>query len=255
MSDLRAARERAGLTLEQVFERTRIPVKWLDALERGDLVAFPPGPFLSGYTKQYRAFLGLPAAAPVSAPASAPAPVGSAAGTPAGPSADRASLRAEPVRPAQRSAAVPPADEPDPVGAVHRHEENTITLTSPRARVRRAGRMAAIGVAVAFLALGALALARRTGLDVSEGVDIPPDQVLLVTSASGVHITVEADGRELFDHALTPGKQMKFAAHDRLAVELDALEGVTLVYNGRTLKPLGAQSRARRLVFVDDHGG
>lgn len=241
MSDLRAARERAGLTLEQVFERTRIPVKWLDALERGDLVAFPPGPFLSGYTKQYRAFLGLPAAAPVAAPAPARSGV-----LPAEPSA-------APAPP--RRATSHPADEPDPVGAVHRHEENTITLTSPRARVRRAGRMAAIGAAVAFVALGGLAVARRTGLDVAEGVDIPPDQVLLVTSASGVHISVEADGRELFDQALTPGKQMKFAAHDRLAVELDALEGVTLVYNGRTLKPLGAQSRARRLVFVDDHGG
>ncbi|GDX81191.1 hypothetical protein LBMAG42_30020 [Deltaproteobacteria bacterium] len=250
MSDLRAARERAGLTLEQVFERTRIPVKWLDALERGDLVAFPPGPFLSGYTKQYRAFLGLPAAAAVVAPVAAPVEPSQTS-----PPAERAApAHAGGSRPLSRKGAEPP-DEPDPVGQVHRHDDNTITLTSPRARVRRAGRMAAIGAAVAFLALGGLAVARRTGLDVTEGVDIPPDQVLLVTSASGVHITVEADGRELFDHALTPGKQMKFAAHDRLAVELDALEGVTLVYNGRTLKPLGAQSRARRLVFVDDHGG
>lgn len=251
MSELRSARERAGLTLEQVFERTRIPVKWLDALERGDLVAFPPGPFLSGYTKQYRAFLGLPAAAAVVAPPAAPAGEPSRGSTPV----ERgAPAQAEAARPPRR-AATAGADEPDPVGQVHRHDESTITLTSPRARVRRAGRMAAIGAAVAFLLLGGLAVARRTGLDISEGVDIPPDQVLLVTSASGVHITVEADGRELFDHALTPGKQMKFAAHDRLAVELDALEGVTLVYNGRTLKPLGAQSRARRLVFVDDHGG
>ncbi len=254
--DLRRIREEQGITLEQVYERTRIPVKWLDALERGDTAAFPPGPFLTGYTRQYRTFLGL---SPVAAP------------SPSGPSRPL-ELPDPPVRPraakpaeasGEASAPVPPPRRPrepdvapDPVGQVRRtHEESTITLTSPRARIARVGRMGAAGLVLAGLLLGGLWFAQRVTPDEADGgLDQPPDQVLLITSASGVHARVEADGRELYNEALPPGRQMKFAAQDRLSVELEALDGVSLVYNGRTLKPLGAQSRARRLVFLDDHG-
>ncbi|MSQ01183.1 MAG: helix-turn-helix domain-containing protein [Myxococcales bacterium] len=236
MSELRAARERAGLTLAQVQERTRISTKWLDALERGDTASFPPGPFLAGYTKQYRSFLALPEAVAVAATAR-PAPVVMSA--PSGP-----------ARPAVGGDA-----EPDPVQDVRRGDEHTITLTNPVARLRRVGRMGALGAAAAALLLGALWFAGR-GVPVEvDGVDIAPDQVLLVTSDSGVRARVVADGREVFGAALPTGRQVRFAAHDRLTIDLDAIEGVSLVYNGRTLKPLGAQSRARRLVFIDDHGG
>ena len=230
MSELRDARERAGLTLEQVYDRTRIQVKYLDALERGDFGAFPAGPFRSGYTAKYRAFLGLGAVAATATPAS---------------------LWRPSVEPKLRVS--PAFDEPEQVGEAHRVEEPT--LTAPKVRIRRAGRMAAASVGVAVFALLALWIAVGPRQEPTEGVDIPPDQVLLVTSASGVHVRVEADGRELYDRDMPPGRQLKFAAHDRLSIELDALDGVTLVYNGHSLKPLGAQSRARRLVFVDHHGG
>lgn len=240
--DLRRAREAAGLSLEEVSARTRIPLKWLQALERGDTAAFPPGPFLAGYTRQYRGFLSLPAqpAAPPAAvvrPALAPTP--------------------SPVAPPRPTAVGrPPEPEHDAVGEVQRPDEHTITLTSPVARLRRAGRMGAVGAVLAVLVVVGLWAVGSTGSSTpEEGVDIPPDQVLLVTSASGVRARVVADGRDVFDGALVPGRQVRFAAHDELSVELDALDGVSLVYNGRTLKPLGAQSRARRLRFVDDHGG
>ncbi len=211
-------------------------MKWLDALERGDTAAFPPGPFLAGYTKQYRSFLALPDAV-VGAATARPAP---------------AVLRpvAHPGRPAAS-----PEVEPDPVHDVRRGDEHTITLTSPVARLRRVGRMGLLGAATATILLGGLWFASRAAPVEVEGVDIPPDQVLLVTSDSGVRARVVADGREVFGAALPTGRQVRFAAHDRLTIELDAIEGVSLVYNGRTLKPLGAQSRARRLVFIDDHGG
>lgn len=228
MSELRNARERAGLTLEQMYERTRIQVKYLDALERGDFAALPAGPYRSGFTAKYRAALGLVAGDASSAP--------------------------QPVRRSPAEGKVrPPMEEPEQVGEAHRVEEPT--LTAPKVRIRRAGRMAALGTGVAVLALVALWFLVGPRQAPTEGVDIPPDQVLLVTSASGVHVRVEADGRELYDRDMPPGRQMKFAAHDRLSVELDALDGVTLVYNGHSFKPLGAQSRSRRLVFVDDHGG
>lgn len=241
--ELRAAREAAGLTLEAVSERTRISVKWLDALERGDVGAFPAGPFLAGYTKQYRAFLGLPSgsAGVVEAGRRTAVPVA-------------APLSASPLPGHPASAVRPPIDAADDVPDVHRPEV-TVTLTSPRARVKRAGRMAVFGVLAAVTLLVGMYELNPGAAPAEEGLDIPPDQVLLVTTATEVRAKVEADGREIFAGTLKPGKQVKFAAHDRLAVELAMLSDVTLVYNGRTLKPLGAQSRARRLVFLDDHGG
>ncbi len=211
-------------------------MKWLDALERGDTAAFPPGPFLAGYTKQYRSFLALPEAV-VGAATARPAPVVMAPL----PRTNRPVTGSEP--------------EPDPVQDVRRADEHTITLTSPVARLRRVGRMGLFGAAAATLLVAGLWFASRELPVQVEGVDILPDQVLLVTSDSGVRARVVADGREVFGDALPTGRQVRFAAHDRLTIELDAIEGVSLVYNGRTLKPLGAQSRARRLVFIDDHGG
>lgn len=231
MSEFRRAREQMGLSLKDVSEKLRIQEKWLDALERGDTGAFPAGPFLAGYTRQYRAFLGLgdaPALPPAASETLPPSP------------APRGAPRRERVL-------VPEgAEGPDLTDT---------TSTSPRHRVSRMSRHAlyATLAASALLALFLLARGFRGGVDESLGV--PPDQVLLITSASGVGARVKADGRPVHEGKLAPGKQVKFAAHDRLEVELDELSGVTLVYNGNTLRPLGAQSRPRRIVFEDDRGG
>ncbi len=227
MSDLREARERAGLSLDEVSAKTKIPVKWLQALESGNTAAFPPGPFLSGYTRQYRGLLGLG-----DAPVLPPTP---------------ASATAVAARPARVSASSR--------GEADRPEHTETTSTSPRHRVRRWSRTAVAGVAAAGAVITAVLLSRVMRGEPADGLGVPPDQVLLVTSASGTAARVTADGRPVHDGKLPAGKQVKFAAHDRLEVELDELKGVTLVYNGSTLRPLGAQSRPRRMVFEDDRGG
>ena len=79
-----------------------------------------------------------------------------------------------------------------------------------------------------------------------------PDQVVLLTTGEPLRGKIVADGRVIFSGTIPAGQQQRYAAHDRLELELPRLEGVILVYNGRTLKPLGSQSRPRRLVFVDD---
>ena len=59
-SDLRRARKRRGLTLDDVAHQARIPRRYVVALERGDVNVLPHGRFRSGYHRQYRSFLGLP---------------------------------------------------------------------------------------------------------------------------------------------------------------------------------------------------
>ncbi len=50
---LRAARERAGLSLADVATRLRMGVRQLEALERGDYGALPTGTFLRGFVRNY----------------------------------------------------------------------------------------------------------------------------------------------------------------------------------------------------------
>jgi transcriptional regulator with XRE-family HTH domain len=203
--DLAAARERAGLTIEQAAQKTRIPQRYLEALERGDHAIFPPGPFLSGYTRQYRTFLGLPEAV-AEAPARAPEPV----------------------------------------------IETTATVTTTAILRQSRRRLVAMGalVAVALALLGLIVHERFP--PPAEQVGADPDQTVLVSVAEPVRVSVVSDGRMVFAGALAPGPQRKFEAHDRLQIDFATLDGVTLYYNGRLLKPLGAQSPKRRLVFIDD---
>jgi transcriptional regulator with XRE-family HTH domain len=56
---LRRAREARGVTLEAVSEQTRIARRHLEALERSDLAALPPGPFGKGYVRAYAKLLGI----------------------------------------------------------------------------------------------------------------------------------------------------------------------------------------------------
>lgn len=203
--ELREARERRGLSIEQVSRETRIPQRYVEALEKDDLAVFGRGPFASGYTRQLRKFYGLPEVA--------------------------------------LAAAGPLEPEPEPTATVP-------TVTIPVLPRGKRG-IALVGAVVAAVGLAA-AVGSRT-LDTGEAtLGVPPDQVVLLTSAEPLRAKVTADGREVFRGVVPAGQQQRFQAHDELLLEIPHLEGVTLVYNGRTLKPLGAQSRARRLVFVDD---
>ena len=56
---LRRAREARGLALDAVADATRIARHHLEALERNDLDALPPGPFGKGYVRSYAKLLGI----------------------------------------------------------------------------------------------------------------------------------------------------------------------------------------------------
>jgi transcriptional regulator with XRE-family HTH domain len=55
---LRQLREARGVDLQQVASSTKIGLRHLDALERGDLDALPDDVFVRGYIRAYAAFLG-----------------------------------------------------------------------------------------------------------------------------------------------------------------------------------------------------
>ena len=69
-----------------------------------------------------------------------------------------------------------------------------------------------------------------------------------------VRVRVDADGERRFADAVKPGAAKMFTGRDEVRVELETLNGVDLTFQGKPLKPLGHQSRPRRLVFIDDGG-
>jgi cytoskeleton protein RodZ len=56
---LRQAREKKGLSIEQVYEKTRINVHYLEALESGEYGALPSRTHTRGFLRNYARFLGL----------------------------------------------------------------------------------------------------------------------------------------------------------------------------------------------------
>ncbi len=56
---MRAAREAAGLPLTEVAARTRVPLRHLEALERGDFAALPGITYCAGFARAYARAVGL----------------------------------------------------------------------------------------------------------------------------------------------------------------------------------------------------
>ncbi len=56
---LRAAREAKGLTLADIAARTRITLRHVEALDRGDFAALPGRPYVLGFVRNYARVVGL----------------------------------------------------------------------------------------------------------------------------------------------------------------------------------------------------
>ncbi len=56
---LRAAREAAGMTLQDVADTTRVPLRHLASLDEGDFGALPGTTYVSGFTRAYARAVGL----------------------------------------------------------------------------------------------------------------------------------------------------------------------------------------------------
>lgn len=56
---LRMAREKAGMTIEQVAAETRIPQRHLEVIEAGDFAALPARTYAIGFSRTYARLLGL----------------------------------------------------------------------------------------------------------------------------------------------------------------------------------------------------
>ena len=59
MENLAELRERNGVSLKDIADRTRIPLRHLEELERGDVSKWPPGVYAKSWARNYAAEAGL----------------------------------------------------------------------------------------------------------------------------------------------------------------------------------------------------
>ncbi len=233
---LRTAREAKGLSLKDVEDATRIRVRALAALERGDYEALTGGePQVRGFLRRYAAFLGLPPEEVISR--------------------YEQEVYGEEGPP-------PPSTAPKPSASLH-----TIEIRSPRLNPLP------IVVGVGFLLLVGLVgwwLLSGFGTLTSPGPTVTPPQgspalpssgtaapsdgppatpTFPIAPGGGVTLTLEplehvwvrvtTDGLTAFEGMLSPGIPQTWTGDELVAVETGNGAGVVVIVNGQNLGPLG----------------
>lgn len=222
MIELRHERERRGWTLDDVASRTRIPRRYLQALEDGNHEVLPPGPFLRGFLRQYLEFLGQdPSGAPPAQEAAHEADQGAIDLTDAALHEPTAALQG-------------PPDE------------------VPLLRLVGAGFVLTLAVVLALqLSARVTATPKAPGATSVQSVGAP--QQVRISASEPVRITAKVDGVQVFSGILRGRESMDFEGQERVALDIKDLNRVKITYNKESLEPLHNLSRGRRLVFIRDH--
>ena len=257
MTDLRNARERRGLSLDEVSSLMRVPRHYLLALERGDIDVLPQGPFRTSYHSRYRSFLGLP------------------------PTAEDI-----PTQALRRSEATehhsPEHDEEltGTTGTMPRHEE------LPTLRLIAAG-FAVTLLVVLGLRVGNTVLENPASFGLGDEADAPAAQFSTVVMSEGsasapqtpqtapstaaaadsdptasqrvhlraiedVRVSVETDEGSVRRGIVPGGDSFSVATDGPISLEISDLTRVVVRYNGKRIEPLHNLSKGRKLVFLPE---
>jgi cytoskeletal protein RodZ len=232
--EFRAIRESRGLTVDRIASATRIPVRYIEALERDDVRALPARPYLRGFVAAYGRELGLDPADALSryfghvAPPP-PEPVRAAAVTLDEPGYSRtwgiavlvlAVLLAIPAFNKWRSGVEPP--QPAVAGTT--------------------------GTVPAATAAVAPAAAVPTATD--QGAVVPSPLVVSMTFERPCWLTASADGTRVVYKTMEPGSTQVLKASREIAIRVGDAGAVAWTVNGRAQAPLGGPGEVRNVVLT-----
>lgn len=116
-------------------------------------------------------------------------------------------------------------------------------------RASSGGWMVAGAVLAALVVLGAAAALSAGPPGVAA---VGADQQVRVEMLRAGHLTVIVDGVVEHDRYLEGGSVVEVAGHDRVVVEVPAIDRTRVTWNGKRVVPQGVQDQPRRLIFVDD---
>jgi cytoskeletal protein RodZ len=231
--DLRATRERLGLSLEQASVRARIPAHYLAAMEDGDREVLPSGPFRRGYQRQYLEFLGLDPSTPIL----------------------EHTLTSEMVN--------------SPHASPQSHTQ-TITMALdevPMGRLVMSGFVLTMVVVLLLRLLFELA-GEPPGIEVPATADVEvsieeplpedlspgtmPTSRLRIRAIEPSRISTRVDSQDSYQGILPAGEIIDLEGRELIEVFASDLTTIRITYNGERIEPLGNLSKPRRLVFVQD---
>lgn len=241
---LRSRREALGLTLEEVHQHLRIPVRSLQAIEDGHFDVFDSPQYAKGFVRSYATLLGLD-----------PEPLVQAVGS------------AYPARRAPQLVA--------PGGEV------PIRPVAPPSRFRRLAAWVALAAVVGLLWLGYVGYRQLRAfysapqppesqpppVEVSPAPTqagppradraLPPPALagesavrLALTAEDVSWLRVVADGRRVFEGFLRAGERREWEAGSSLQVVIGNAGGVRVQVNGQDLGILGAPGEVVRRTFT-----
>ena len=239
--EFRALRESRGLTVDRIASATRIPVRYIEAIDRDDLRALPPRPYLRGFVAAYGRELGLDPAETVARYFSQlgpppPEPLMAADAPPDEPSYARpwgiavlvlAALLIVPSLNRWRTRVEPP--QPAVAGT---------TGTAPAAAA------SSVGVAPAA--------AVPAPTDRGAIVQGPGDLVVSMTFERPCWLSASADGTRIVYQTMEPGSTQVLKARREITLRVGDAGAAAWTVNGRAQAPLGRPGEVRTVVITPD---
>ncbi len=221
MVDLRARRERLGLSLEQASDRARIPAHYLAAMETGDREVLPSGPFRRGYQRQYLEFLGLDPNTPI--------------------------LEDPPHEPTQT---ITMAIDEVPMGrlVMSGFVLTMVVVLLLRVLFELTGSVADAGDPTT--ADAEVVTEEVPPENLSPGA--MPTSRLRIRAIEPSRISTRVDSQDSYRGTLPAGEIIDLEGREQIEVFASDLTTIRITYNGERIEPLGNLSKPRRLVFVQD---
>lgn len=238
--EFRAIRESRGLTVDRIASATRIPVRYIEAIDRDDVRALPARPYLRGFVAAYGRELGLDPAATVA----------------------RYFSQLGPAPPAPVMAADVPYDEPSysRPWAIAVVALAALLLLPTLNRWRTTVETPQPAVAgttgtspAAASAAGAPAAAVPAATDHGTIVQGPSDLVVSMTFKRPCWLSASADGTRIVYTTMEPGSTQVLKARREIKIRVGDAGAAAWTLNGRAQTPIGGPGEVRNIVVTPDN--
>jgi len=232
---LRAARERVGLTLEDISASTRIGISALRAIEAGDFAKLPGDFYVRAFLRTYARELGLSPDAIAAEYDASRQPVDAGDDT----------LIAQPEPPPPRHLSLPLQMPRVPATAVNAIVIITLVAVLAGVFVRSRSTAARPPEAGAVATTGAAAPSPATSA-AGATQDAPAEKLVIEIQASApIWVTGAADGKRVVYRLLAPGERLTVDARNDLSFRVGNAGAFSYSINGVAGKPLGAPGEVR----------
>jgi|tagenome__1003787_1003787.scaffolds.fasta_scaffold20988879_7 cytoskeleton protein RodZ len=244
---IKAARLQAGLSLEEINARTRIPIRNLEAIEEDDLSVMPSAFFYKSFAKQFAKVLGI--------------------------DSSTISTLIDDVLGRMPEPLVPGQDERITRGAVIR---SSIRPRNYKWVFSLGSLVLALVCCSGFYAFWENARGDRSRVVAkvdskatdmspggSSGTQMAPRSGSMEELANGYRIdlsalestwlSVTADGRQEFSGTLEPAQKKSFEGRERGRIRTANAGGISLVFNGKPLGVVGPRGQIRDVVFTKNN--